>query len=87
MTKILCDMTGCKYNDSCCLSPFGETYCTKDKVQFSVNQESCQLECRQFTEEMDKEVECTSCQIQKYGGIRLPKKINFEQKDIDKFTF
>lgn len=88
MTKILCDMTGCKYNDSCCLSSAQNNYyCTKDEVHFSVNEESCQIECMQFTEAMDKEVECTSCQIKKYGGIRLPKKIHFEQKDVDKFTF
>lgn len=87
MTKVLCDITGCKYNDSCCLSSAKESYCTKDKVHFKVDQEISQLECAMFEEAMDKEVECNSCQIKKYGGIRLPRKISFERRDSDEFTF
>lgn len=86
MTKILCEMTGCKYNDSCCLSSIKDGYCTKEAVSFRVDQEMCQLECAMFEEELDsKEVECQSCQIQKYGGIKLPTRINFEYSSSDKF--
>lgn len=85
MTKILCDMTGCKYNNSCCLSSAENSYCTKEDIHISVNQEIYQLECLMFEEDMEKEVECQSCQIKKYGGIKLPKKIFFENKDSSEF--
>lgn len=87
MTKIICDMTGCKYNNSCCLSSATNSYCTKDQVHFTIDQEICQIECKMFEEDMNKEVECKDCQIIKYGGIKLPKKISFESTDLDNFDF
>lgn len=87
MTKILCDMTGCKYNNSCCLSPAENSYCTKDEVHFTMNEEMYQLECAAFEENVEKEVECQNCQIKKYGGIKLPKKISFEKKESNNLDF
>lgn len=88
MTKILCEMTGCKHNDSCCLSSAKNGYCTKEQISFRVDQEMCQLECAMFEEDFDtKEVECQACQIQKYGGIRLPKRISFEHSSTEDFKF
>ena len=88
MTKVLCEMTGCKYNNSCCLSSAKNGYCTKEAISFRVDQEMCQLECEMFEEDLGtKEVECQACQIQKYGGIRLPRKLNFEQQSIENFKF
>ena len=87
MTRILCDMTGCKHNGSCCLSTANKSYCTKEEVHFTVDEAMCQLECSNFEESMEKEVECRNCQIQKYGGIKLQRKINFEHQPIDKFSF
>ena len=65
MTRILCDMTGCKHNNSCCLSTAEKSYCTKEEVHFTVDEAMCQLECSNFEESMEKEVECRNCQIQK----------------------
>lgn len=87
MTKIICDMTGCKYNNSCCLSSADKSYCTKDKVHFTINQEICQIECAMFEEDMEKEVECKDCQIKKYGGIKLLKKVFFDEADINNLKF
>lgn len=87
MTKILCDMTGCKYNNGCCLSSAEDTYCTREDVHFTINQEVYQLECAMFKEDMDREIECQTCQIKKYGGIKLQKKISFENKDHDDLNF
>ena len=44
MTRILCDMTGCKHNNSCCLSTAEKSYCTKEEVHFTVDEAMCQLE-------------------------------------------
>lgn len=87
MTKILCDMTGCKHNNSCCLSSAKDSYCTKENIHFTVDEAMCQLECANFEETMEKEVECRDCQIHKYGGIKLHRKIDFECQPSDKFNF
>ena len=41
MTKIICDLTGCKYNSSCCTSPAEnkECYCTKDSIKLEIYDE------------------------------------------------
>lgn len=89
MTKILCDLTGCKYNSSCCTSPAGgkECYCTKDSIKLEIDSEMCQLDCAMFEEAMDKEIECRHCQIQKYGGIRLAKDFKFEEYNSTEYKF
>lgn len=81
MTEIKCDMTGCKHNSSCCSSPNSkaDTFCTKDKVYFYIDEEVCQLECSGFEEDHDKAIECNKCQMIKYGGIKIKREnIKFE---------
>ena len=75
MSKIICDMTGCRYNSSCCTSPSDrvECTCTLDSVYLQVDDE---FHCSNFEEDYDKEVECTRCQIAKYGGIKLNSHLN-----------
>lgn len=81
MTKIKCDMTGCKYNSSCCLSPCNgaEAICTKEDISLCIDQELQQLDCACYEDNFDKQVECNKCQINKYGGIKINKdNITFE---------
>ena len=89
MTKVICELTGCKYNSSCCTSPADnkEYYCTKELIKLSVDEEICQLDCSMFEEDTEKEIECKSCQIKKYGGIRIPKDVKFEVTEVDSFKF
>lgn len=89
MTKVICDLTGCKYNSSCCTSPAEdkECYCTKDSVKLEIDPEMCQLDCSMFEESTDKDVECRHCQIEKYGGIRLSKEVKFEDCTSTDFKF
>lgn len=80
MTKVKCDLTGCKYNSSCCSSPHDsvETYCTKNDIKLVVDEIYCSMDCNEYIDEYTKEVECKSCQIKKYGGIKFRNKINFK---------
>lgn len=89
MTKVICDLTGCKYNSSCCTSPAEgkEYYCTKESISLEIDPEMCQLDCSSFEESTDKEIECRHCQIEKYGGIRLTKEMKFEKCDSTEFKF
>lgn len=89
MTKVICELTGCKYNNSCCTSPSEnkECYCTKESINLEVDLEMSQLDCSSFEEGIDKPVECHDCQIEKYGGIKLPKKMTFEETDIKDIKF
>lgn len=91
MTKVFCDITSCKYNNSCCSSPSDkkekECYCTREYIKFSVDDAMCSTECKHFEEDTEKEIECRHCQIDKYGGIKLRKPIEFEECDIEEFKF
>lgn len=89
MTKIICDLTGCKYNSSCCTSPASnkECYCTKESIKLKVDEEMCQLDCSMFEEDMSKDIECRHCQIRKYGGIKLVKDIKFEENHPSEYKF
>lgn len=91
MTKILCDITGCKYNNSCCSSPSEDKndkcYCTKELVQFKVDDSMCSMTCEDFEENIEKDIECSDCQINKYGGIKLHPYIEFEEYDIKNYKF
>lgn len=81
MTEIKCDMTGCKHNSSCCSSPNpnSDTFCTKNKVHFFIDEEVLQLECDGFEEDLNKPIECNKCQMIKYGGIKIKREtIKFE---------
>lgn len=71
MTKVKCSLTGCKYNSSCCTSPSDsiECFCTKQNINLVIDE--YEFNCENFEEDYSKEVECTKCQILKYGGIRL----------------
>ena len=75
MSEVLCDMTSCKYNSSCCQSPHEsiKTYCTNKKINLIISEEIQCLECAQYEANYDKEIECKMCQIKKYGGIKLQK--------------
>lgn len=81
MTTIICDMTGCKYNSSCCLAPKDDSLCicTKENITLKIDEEISQLDCAMFEENDSKEIECTSCQVDKYGGIKLPQIIKFTE--------
>ena len=83
MTKVICELTGCKFNSSCCTSPadIKECYCTKNIIKLEIDSEICQLDCSMFEEGVEKEVECRYCQIEKYGGIKLPRELNFDNCD------
>lgn len=82
MTKVLCDLTGCKYNSSCCSSPAGSGhYCNKEEINLIIDSEICTLDCDNFEEDLTKEIECKNCQIEKYGGIKLSPTISFEIKN------
>ena len=89
MTKILCDITGCKYNSSCCTSPDEnkECYCTKESIKLHMDDEMCQLDCAMFEESTDKAIECRHCQIRKYGGIRLIREKKFEECSPSEYKF
>lgn len=81
MTKVLCDLTGCKHNSSCCTCPSGSGhYCTKEEINLIIDPEICQMDCNNFEEDYEKEVECRNCQIDKYGGIKLATHLDFEIK-------
>lgn len=91
MTKVFCDMTSCKYNNSCCASP-SETqekncYCTKDFIKIAVDVELSSIDCSHFEEDYDKEIECRNCQIDKHGAIRIYNNIQFEECNIKDFKF
>lgn len=75
MTVIRCDMTGCKHNSSCCTSPARtvEAICTKKDIDLKIDEEICQIECSSFEEDFDKPIECTKCQMKKYGAISMKK--------------
>lgn len=87
MTKVICELTGCKYNSSCCTSPSDskKCYCTKEEIKLDVDPEIYQLDCSMFKEDLDKLIECRECQIDKYGGIRLMKEVKFEASNIEDF--
>lgn len=87
MTKVICDLTGCKFNSSCCTSPVEgkDCYCTKDSIKLEIDSEICQLDCSMFKEGTKKEIECRQCQIKKYGGIKIPREINFENCSCEDF--
>lgn len=89
MTKVICELTGCKHNSSCCTSPAEgkECYCTKESVKLEIDSEICQLDCVMFEEGTDKEIECRHCQIDKYGGIKIPKDISFEDCSSKDFKY
>lgn len=80
MTKVYCDLTACKYNNSCCVISHNdnECYCTKDIILLKIDEELNTQECDMFEINNDKEIECNKCQLKKYGGIKVPKKISFE---------
>lgn len=80
MTKVKCDLTGCKYNSSCCSSPHDsvDTYCTKESITLVVDEDFCSMDCKEYEDEYCKEVECKTCQMKKYGGIKFPSKFNFK---------
>ena len=80
MTKIKCDLTGCKYNSSCCSSPHAnaDTFCTKEEIYLAVDEEMQLFDCKNFEEDYDKAVECNRCQMLKYGGIKMNTFMNFE---------
>ena len=79
MTKVICELTGCKFNSSCCTSPADGKECYYSEI--------CQLDCSMFEEGTEKEVECRHCQIEKYGGIRLPREISFENCECQDFKY
>lgn len=86
MTKVICQMTDCKYNSSCCSSPHEsvKTYCTKENISLVIDEDLCQLECKEFQYGEDtKKVECEKCQILKYGGIKINKPISFDIHNIE----
>ena len=89
MTKVECDLTGCKYNSSCCTSPSDnkKSYCTKEYIQLEMDHDICQLDCSMFEPDVEKDIECRHCQIQKYGGIKLMKALNFDECDFTEFKF
>ena len=59
MSEVLCDMTSCKYNSSCCQSPHEsiKTYCTNKKINLIISEEMQCLECAQYEANYDKEIE------------------------------
>lgn len=73
MSEVLCDMTSCKFNSSCCQSPCNDVkaYCTKEKISLIISEEMQCLECAQYEANFTKEVECKACQLKKYGSIKL----------------
>lgn len=87
MTRINCELTGCKYNSSCCTSPAEgkKSYCTKAEIDLIVDPDIYQLDCSMFEEDNEKAIECRECQIDKYGGIKLMKEIKFENSTIEDF--
>lgn len=81
MTKVRCDLTGCKFNSSCCTSPHKdmETICTKETISLYIDEDIHQLDCKEFTEDFEKPIECNRCQLKKHGGIKLnTEKISFK---------
>ena len=89
MTKVICELTGCKFNSSCCTSPADgkECYCTKDAIKLEIDSEICQLDCSMFEEGTEKEVECRHKKKKKYGGIKLPREISFENCECQDFKY
>lgn len=86
MTVVRCDMTGCKHNSSCCSSPANnvDTICTLSEIGITINEEISQIECSHFEEDFDKAIECTKCQMKKYGAISIKKdslKFNYNIDD------
>lgn len=78
MPKVICDITSCKYNSSCCCCP-DETErceCTKDSIKIEFN-ENHGVDCSSYEESTKKETECKKCQIKKYGSIKIDKPIEF----------
>lgn len=71
LTKIKCDFTSCKYNESCCTSPRGEnaeyTYCTKEEVHFQIKGANCR--CDSFRFDYSKDIQCPDCQMIEKGVL------------------
>lgn len=85
MTKIKCDLTGCKYNNSCCSSPCdsADNTCSLDCIELVITEDN-EFTCKNLEEDYDKEVECITCQVNKYGGIKLNSyldEINFQEHE------
>lgn len=88
MTKIKCELTACAFNNSCCCGTFEEkNYCTKAEIEFCIDVESDTIECGSYTLNGDKKIECSKCQIKKYGAIQITKEQNFEFVNFDDSKF
>ena len=80
-TQITCALTGCKYNSACCDMTNGETYCTREKVEFVVDNETGIIDCKQYAYDYNKPCMCITCQLEQYGEIDITPQPMFEEVD------
>ena len=81
-TKVFCCCTGCKHNSACCCNPAEEeTFCTLQRVDLIIDEETGILDCKQYSYDFTKNYECMNCQLEKYGEIILTPPPIFEEVD------
>lgn len=72
---LICKLTYCIHNNSCCASPIKEkennSYCKLVKQGKEVNYQGYDGGCNMMEWNEDKKVQCMDCQIKKRGDIDM----------------
>lgn len=81
-TKVFCCCTGCKHNSACCANPVdSNTFCTLQKINLVIDEETGILDCKQYEYDYTKSYECMFCQLEKYGEVTITPEPVFEEVD------
>lgn len=82
-TKVVCEITGCVHNSSCCMDPNRLedtfTYCKADSITIGIDEDTDYgLQCSKYKWDNNKKFECDDCQISKYGALSINEDKLFE---------